>query len=93
MDTGDVPSYTDLTREDVLDAIQRMDKTGNHGAPSTGYDVLHHGRTYPPKECLYVACNVKYPGRGYPRLSGGKHANNLLKKLGFTIVDKRGNAV
>src|SRR5215471_7810732 len=83
-----------VTRTDVLRAIQEYDRLGPPGffsahgfAPTTTYDLVWDGRSYPPKAILGTA----YEFATGQRLSsgdfeGGKSgAVKVLEQLGFTV--------
>lgn len=81
-----------ITRKDLLQAIARIDELGlpDKGHSST-YDVIHEGKTYPPKVVVSLA-NIFANGKELDRLSfsGGKDTAcfKLLEREGFQIVDK-----
>lgn len=78
--------------EHVLQALEEIDRAGvPEGAKSTGYDLIHEGKHYPPKLVLSFA--VKYAtGESLERASfkGGEdsHGFSLLRRLGFSISIK-----
>jgi hypothetical protein len=87
-------AWDDVTRDDVLRAMQEYDRLGPqrffsaHGfAPTTTYDLVWDERHYPPKAILGTA----YEFATGQRLSsgdfeGGKSgAVRVLGKLGFTV--------
>jgi hypothetical protein len=87
-------TWDDVTRADVVRAIQEYDKLGpekffsEHGfAPTTTYDLLWEEHRYPPKAILGTA----YEFATGQRLSsgdfeGGKSgAVRVLGSLGFTV--------
>lgn len=57
---------------------------------SNKFDLLYGGNYYAPKYIISIA-NIFANGEEYPSnlFSGGKETNNLLKSLGFNIVDKK----
>lgn len=63
--------------------------------PSTTYDVLHEGVCYPPKKVIALAAELATGTPLSPRdFSGGEGAgatNPILRRHGFTVVDKAGN--
>jgi hypothetical protein len=86
--------WDDVTRDDVVRAIQEYDRLGGqeffakHGfAPTTTYDLVWDDRRYPPKAILGTA----YEFATGQRLSsgdfeGGKSgAVRVLGNLGFTV--------
>ena len=88
----------DVTRRDVLRAIQEYDQLGperffsEHGfGPSRSYELVWHERRYPQKAILGAAYEFATGQRlGSGDFEGGKSgAVAVLTKLGFTIQDKR----
>ena len=88
----------DLTRGDVLRAIQEYDRLGPEGffaehgfAPTTTYDLVCDKRRYPPKAILGTAYEFATGQRlASGAFEGGKSgAVAVLRKLGFTIRDKQ----
>ncbi|AZI32982.1 hypothetical protein [Kaistella carnis] len=86
--------YKIITKKCVEEAIEML-STGKHDLKkSTKYDVLlANGDVLPPKEVMkHAALKMGYElKRG--TVFGGKAVNNPLKKLGFKIVDKKGNPI
>ena len=88
----------DVTRDDVVRAIQEYDRLGPeqffaaHGfGPTTTYDLVWDERRYPPKAILGTAYELA-TGRRLESadFEGGKSgAVSVLGKLGFTIEPKR----
>ena len=87
-------SWDDVTRADVLRAIQEYDRLGpaefysEHGfAPTTTYDLVWEERRYPPKAILGTAYEFATSERlASGDFEGGKSgAVRVLGKLGFTI--------
>lgn len=84
--------HQEITREHVLTAIERIDKTGHapHGA-SVRYVVEHNGKNYPP---LAVAAFAMEAMDGKPVAKGsmsggpGKPAFTMLAQAGFTPQSK-----
>jgi hypothetical protein len=88
----------DVTRDDVLRAIQEYDRLGpeqffsEHGfGPSRSYELVWDERRYPHKAILGVAYELATGQRlASGDFEGGKSgAVAVLTKLGFTIQDKR----
>ena len=85
-----------LTSAHVLKALDEIDRDGiPKDAESTGYDLIHGRKRYPPKLVLSLA--VKY-ATGEPldraSFSGGEESSafRLLRRLGFEITEKHGGA-
>ena len=90
--------WDDVTRAEVLRAIQEYDQLGPekffaaHGfAPTTTYDLVWDERRYPPKAILGTAYELATGRRlGSGDFEGGKTgAVKVLGKLGFTVNPRR----
>ena len=90
--------WDDVTRTDVLHAIQEYDRLGAEGffsahgfAPTTTYELAWEGRRYPPKAILGTAYEFATGKRlDSSDFEGGKTgAVRVLGKLGFTVQEKR----
>jgi hypothetical protein len=58
-----------ITREHLLEAIRALDAGEPHPfGPSTGYDVLHAGKRYPPKAVVGIGLDVVEQAVGQRRL-------------------------
>ena len=88
----------DVTRDDVLRAIQEYDRLGPEGffsehgfGPSRSYELVWDKRRYPHKAILGTAYEFATGQRlASGDFEGGKSgAVAVLKKLGFTIQDKQ----
>jgi hypothetical protein len=87
----------DVTRSDVLRAIEEYDRLGpdeffsEHGfGPSRSYELVWDQRHYPHKAILGTAYELA-PGLrlGSADFEGGKAgAVTILRKLGFTVQEK-----
>ena len=91
-------SWDDVTRADVLRAIQEYDQLGpekffsEHGfAPTTTYDLVWEERNYPPKAILGTAYEFATGQRlASGDFEGGKTgAVRVLERLGFTVQARR----
>lgn len=81
-----------IKKEHVIKAIKKIDSDGMpEKRDSNKFDLLYGGNHYAPKYIISIA-NIFANGEEYPSnlFSGGKETNNLLKSLGFNIVDKKG---
>jgi hypothetical protein len=87
-------TWDQVTRNDVLRAIEEYDKLGPeeffaaHGfAPTTTYDLIWGERRYPPKAILGTAYEFAAGQRlASGDFEGGKSgAVRVLGKLGFTV--------
>jgi hypothetical protein len=90
--------WNDVTRAEVLRAIQEYDRLGpkaffsEHGyAPTTTYDLVWDERRYPPKAILGTAYEFATGLRlASGDFEGGRSgAVKVLGKLGFTIQARR----
>lgn len=76
-----------ITREHVLKAIKDIDDEVVDTRPSTKFDILYEGKTYPPKDVMRLA--HEYATGEYLWIpGGGEPTNKYLKALDFVIVDK-----
>jgi hypothetical protein len=58
--------------------------------PSTGYDLIHNGVAFPPKEVVRKAAELQgIVNWKNMRLNGGNNTNTPLKEMGFIIKDKK----
>lgn len=79
-----------VTREHVLDAINRLTKGEEHQfGEARDYALLYDGGTYAPKAVLGIAAQIASGIPVGPRdFSGGEgsnQANQILRKLGFKV--------
>jgi hypothetical protein len=90
--------WGDVTRAEVLRAIQQYDRLGpekffsKHGfAPTTTYDLVWEERRYPPKAILGTAYEFATGQRlASGDFEGGKTgAVKVLGNLGFSVVPRR----
>jgi hypothetical protein len=80
-------AYENITKQHVLDAIEKIEKEGIILEPSTKFDVIINGKAYPPKEVMRYA-NLLANGTRDWVYSGGEATNKFLKDLGFEITSK-----
>jgi hypothetical protein len=92
------PDWDEVSRDDVLRAIQEYDRLGpdqffaQHGfAPTTTYELISNDRRYPPKALLGAAYEFATGRRlASGDFEGGKAgAVRVLGKLGFTVQQIR----
>lgn len=88
-ETGLASATEGLTHEHVLSALRSIDTQGASGAESTGFDLVHDGKRYPPKLVLSLAVKA-LSGEQLDRtsFSGGEASNRILRRLGFQIDRK-----
>jgi hypothetical protein len=86
-----------LTKEHVLKVLADLDAGIDHpfGHP-TGYELVHEDKRYAPKAVIGLACRYSLERVLQPdEFSGGEapgQANFVLRKLGFTVVNKSDEA-
>ena len=79
----------ELTNDDFAWALEQLQAghVPESGGPSTGYDLLHDGGTYPPKNVLRFAYQHRH-GTPLTDLNGGAPTNVPLREFGYTVVDR-----
>lgn len=78
-----------FTKEEIINAIEHLEKNNINLKGSTVHDLFYNGKRYPPKEVVRWAARLKQiPNWESYRLSGGENTNKPLRKLGFTIIEK-----
>jgi hypothetical protein len=88
-----IPS--EITREHVLAAIQRIEADGvPPGRQSQKFYVRYEGKLYPPKLLVSFACEAAL-GRVLPSglFSGGAETNGFLQRLGFDVTGPSGEVI
>ncbi len=78
---------SEITKEHVLSAVQKIESENIELIPSTRWDVTINGKTYPPKEVMRYAHEAMNGEKIWER-SGGEPTNKYLEKLGFKITEK-----
>ena len=76
-----------ITREHVLQAVNRIESLGLELKPSTRYDVLINNKAYPPKGIMAVAHEVMNGERIW-KVKGGGPTNRYLREFGFKVQKK-----
>ena len=82
---------TEIKRDHILSALIEIDRDGyapRHG--STRWDLIHDGKSYPPKWSICIA--GKYALGKMHRIelfSGGPEANDFLESRGFQVKEKQ----
>ncbi|QAA80873.1 EVE domain-containing protein [Aequorivita sp. H23M31] len=79
-----------IKRDHVLKAFAEIDKGDIGIRASTKYDILHQGKTYPPKDTMRLAHEFA-TGEYLWHPGGGNPTNKYIKALGFQIIDKGEN--
>jgi len=85
-----------ITRDDVIDAIRRLDEGAEHGfGPSLKYDLVIADRRYAPKAVVGLA-SERLTGRVLipSDFSGGQDSKStrILRDLGFSVESKPGTS-
>ncbi|RQD81489.1 MAG: hypothetical protein D5R96_06840 [Methanocalculus sp. MSAO_Arc2] len=78
-----------IQKEHILKAIRQVQEEGiPPGRHSTKYQLIHEGRSYPPKYIISKA-NIYAHGIELPpeQFAGGKETNLFLRNMGFDIRD------
>jgi len=83
-------AYDNIIRQNVLDAIDLIERDKIKLINSRDYDVRINGKLYPPKEVMRYANLLANGTKDWP-FSGGEPTNKYLKKFGFTIEPKKLN--
>lgn len=78
-----------ITKEHILQAVEKIEKKKLDLNSSIRYDVLINGKTYPPKEIMKYA-HAQTNGALLWNYSGGESTNRWLKKFDFKIIDRVG---
>ena len=76
-----------ISREDVLDAVELIEKRNIKLQPSTGYDVIINEKRYPPKEIIRFAYRIA-TDEDAGILYGGEPVNRILRALSFPVERK-----
>jgi hypothetical protein len=91
---GHAPAWDEVSHADVVRSIHEYDRVGakeffaKHGfAPTTTYDLIWEGRSYPPKAILGTAHELATGRRlASGDFEGGKDgAVKVLTALGFDV--------
>lgn len=80
-------SIDNITKQHVLDAVDKIEREGIALEPSTRFDVVINGKAYPPKEIMRYA-NLIANGTKDWFYSGGEPTNKWLRSMGFQIENK-----
>lgn len=81
----------EITKENILSAIDEIKKNGVGNRPSTTYDLVYEGISYPPKLVISIANRFATGVElDYNTFKGGKNtpAFELLSREGFVITPK-----
>lgn len=80
-------SIDKITKQHVLDAVDKIEREGIVLEPSTRFDVVINGKAYPPKEVMRYANLIANGTKDWP-YSGGEPTNKYLRKFEFEIIPK-----
>ena len=80
-----------ITRDHVLQAIEKIERENIELIPSTKHDVLINERKYPPKEVMRYAHEFMNGEHIWDR-GGGIATNKHLEAFGFKILEKTDKA-
>jgi 5-methylcytosine-specific restriction protein B len=78
----------EITKQHILSAIKRIVNENIDLIPSTKYDVIIEGKSYPPKEVMRYS-HEEMNGERVWELSGGEPTHKYLRKFDFEIVNKQ----
>jgi hypothetical protein len=76
-----------ITKQHILEAVKKIDSENISLEPSTRFDVVINGISYPPKEVMRYAHELMNGEHIWER-SGGEPTNKYLIALGFEIKSK-----
>lgn len=76
-----------ITKQNILDAVKKIDSETISLEPSTKFDVIVSGKAYPPKEVMRYAHELMNGEHIWER-SGGEPTNKYFTELGFEIKSK-----
>ena len=80
-------SIDKITKQHVLEAVDKIKREGIVLEPSTRFDVVINGKAYPPKEVMRYANLIANGTKDWP-YSGGEPTNKYLRKFEFEIKSK-----
>lgn len=80
-------SIDQITKQHVLDAVDKIEREGILLKSSTRFDVVINGKSYPPKEVMRYANLIANGTMDWP-YSGGETTNKYLRKFEFEIKSK-----
>lgn len=81
-------SPENITKEHILEAVNKIESEGIELHPSTKFDVIINDKTYPPKEVMRYAHEIMN-GEYIWYLGGGKPTNKYLSAFGFEVSSKK----
>lgn len=77
----------EITKEHVLQAVEKIEREGVRLIASTGYDVIINGLPYPPKEVMRYA-HEQLDGDKRWEYPGGPQTFRYLEQMGFEVKPK-----
>jgi hypothetical protein len=78
-------SIDKITKQHVLDAVDKIEREGIDLQQSRDYDVVIKSKTYPPKEIMRYANLLANGTKEWP-YKGGEQTNKYLRDFGFEII-------
>ena len=82
----------DITKEHILSAVKKIEAEQIELIPSTRWNMVINGKTYPPKEVLRYAHEAMNGEKIWER-GGGPPTNTYLERFGFEIKDKQNHTI
>ena len=81
-----------ITKQNILDAVKKIESQNIELEPSRKYDVIINGKSYPPKEVMRYAHEIMDGEKHFDEWFGGKSTNKYFIALGFEIKGKSDSA-
>jgi 5-methylcytosine-specific restriction protein B len=80
----------EIEQRHIIDALAEIDRTGvPTEREGTGYELVHAGKTYPPKFVISIASKLATGAAlDHSQFSGGQETNGFLARLGFQVGPK-----
>jgi hypothetical protein len=80
----------EIEQRHIIDALAEIDRTGvPTEREGTGYELVHAGKTYPPKYVISIASRLATGAALDPsQFSGGQETNGFLARRGFQVEPK-----
>lgn len=80
-------SSNKITRQHILDAVDKIERENIELSNSKGFDVIVNGKKYPPKEVMRYANLLANGTKEWP-YPGGEPTNKYLTELGFAVESR-----
>jgi MrcB-like, N-terminal domain len=80
----------EIEQRHIIDALAEIDRTAvPTEREGTGYELVHGGKTYPPKYVISIASKLATGSAlDHSQFSGGQETNGFLAGLGFQVTPK-----